>query len=159
MGRVYIRQPVLGRILAQVSPEPNTGCWLWTGQVDQQGYAVIKMPRGPGQSWAPVRVARLLLGDVAADRCACHRCDYPPCVNPEHIYAGTRAQNSRDMVLRGRSARGELAPSAKLTEEGARWLREQHAAGRSQSALALELGLDPSTVSLVVRGERWRHVA
>lgn len=159
MGRVYIRQPVSVRIAALTSPEPNTGCWLWAGQVDDHGYAVLKMPRGPGRSGAPRRVARLVLEPIAPSLCACHRCDNPLCVNPDHLYRGTRADNMHDMARRGRSTRGERSKAAKMSEDGVRWLREQYEGGRTQADLARELGLDQSTVSKAITGDNWGHVS
>lgn len=83
------------------SPEPNTGCWLWTGTVDKDGYGILR----EGRRYR-VRAHRfawqLERGPVAGDALVLHRCDTPPCVNPSHLFIGTQADNVRDARGKGR---------------------------------------------------------
>jgi hypothetical protein len=72
-----------------------SGCLLWVGPVDDEGYPRIK------QKGRLERVARLICG-VEDDRRACHTCDVPSCINPDHLYVGTAKQNTADMMRRGR---------------------------------------------------------
>lgn len=78
------------------TPEPTTGCWLWTGHVSPRGYARCRIPQGP-----TVRVARYII-EAGPNELACHRCDQPACVNPAHLYRGTAHDNYHDMKSRGR---------------------------------------------------------
>lgn len=77
-------------------PEPNTGCWLWTGRTrGKEGYAVV-----PIRHHLDVQVTRILLGIVDAPEVhARHRCDTPGCVNPDHLLPGSRSDNQRDSVV------------------------------------------------------------
>jgi hypothetical protein len=91
------------RFASKVSPEPTSGCWLWDGQVDLNGYARIS--RGP--PWTRItfghRVAwELHRGPIPTGLSVLHRCDVPGCVNPDHLFLGTQADNMADMNAKGR---------------------------------------------------------
>lgn len=91
--------------------------------------------------------------------CVRHKCDNPSCVNPEHLELGTHKQNMADMVERGRSASGERAKWAKLTEKQVREIRERYVPKSkiaNMSALAKEYGVSPSTISLIVNFKHWK---
>jgi hypothetical protein len=98
---------------------------------------------------------------------ACHRCDNPPCIQPEHLYEGTHAENMREMSQRGRSPgwpegareRGP-AVSAKVravAPERREAIRQRSAAGGiSQLAVAREFGVSQQVVSYIVNGRKDR---
>lgn len=99
----------------------------------------------------------LVYGAVPRGLFVLHRCDNPPCCEPKHLYAGTRADNTRDMVERGRNhvpAGGESHRWTKLTDAQIRWAREQRAAGWLLQAIADELDVDESYMSRICRDER-----
>jgi DNA-binding MarR family transcriptional regulator len=92
-----------------------------------------------------------------------HRCDTRSCVNPDHLYEGTHAENMRDMVRRRRartgSARGTQLRKSLLTEADVRSMRLRYAQGGiSQEKLAAEFGIRQTAVSAIVRRKTWRHV-
>lgn len=96
-----IRRPLtLADVFQRVTPEPNTGCWLWLGPMTTRGYAQVTY-----QSKTHI-VSRLTYelahGPLASGVFACHRCDTPLCVNPDHLFAGTAKDNIRDMWRKGR---------------------------------------------------------
>jgi hypothetical protein len=80
---------------------PDLGpCWLWTGATDDHGYGKF---REHGKAVKASRVAMRLSGMPLDDaKEACHKCDNPPCVNPEHIFSGTHLDNMLDMHAKGR---------------------------------------------------------
>jgi len=82
-----------------------------------------------------------------------HKCDNPPCVNPDHLELGTHADNMRDMAERGRSSRGEQHPPSKLTDAEADEIRSLKGAV-SQSVLAKRYSVNQSTISLIQSGRR-----
>ena len=84
------------------SIDDSTGCWLWKDAVDHDGYGVITVDRR--QLRANRFVAHLYFGfDLNSNLLICHKCDNPPCVNPEHLFVGTPSDNMQDSVRKGRN--------------------------------------------------------
>lgn len=82
-------------------PEPNSGCWLWTGAVNYKGYGRLSHKLKPVNAQ---RISWFLRHGVMPPRRidVCHQCDTPQCVNPDHLFLGTRKDNMQDMVSKGR---------------------------------------------------------
>jgi hypothetical protein len=87
-----------------------------------------------------------------------HSCHRRNCIAPLHLRAGTPAQNSREMVEAGRSARGERNPNAKLTARDVRRARRLVARGLTYTATAARFGVTRPAVTMAVKGITWRHV-
>lgn len=82
-------------------PEPNSGCWLWLRGLSSTGYAVWMIGR---RQWRVSHLALLSRGiQVPSGFDACHHCDNPPCVNPDHLFVGTRRDNMQDAKAKGRT--------------------------------------------------------
>lgn len=135
-------------------------CWEWTLHRDSFGYG--------GTSWknrymtAHVKAWTLTFGPPPEGMHVCHRCDNPPCCRPDHLFLGTPAENSADMVRKGRSARvrGTAKPGAKLTEDQVREIRRRYEAGGvSTHQLAPEYGVTAMTIWAVVRRKKYTDVA
>ena len=78
------------------------GCWLWVGAVDSNGYGAVKVN---GKRRSTHRVAfELYKGPLPEGTVACHTCNVKPCVNPDHLYAGSRSDNMRDFLALGHSS-------------------------------------------------------
>ena len=103
---------VKARFWARVQKAGPDECWMWTGTTNTRGYGVDYL--GGGLSMLMHRMSLILNGQAAADAalCALHRCHVPACVNPKHLYWGTRAENAADKVAAGRA----------LTRDDAAWL-------------------------------------
>ncbi len=142
---------------AKVVTEPNSGCWLWLGAANSRGYGWVR--RG-GKTYLAHRFAwTRARGAIPHGMSVLHRCDVPCCVNPDHLFLGTRADNNADMVAKGRQARGEKKLRlAKLSESQVHEIRSRVAAGESQRSIARAFEICQPHVGCIARGERWAHV-
>jgi hypothetical protein len=136
-------------------------CWLWTAARRPEGYGVVwwngRARRAHSVAWelsTGCAAPRLLDGRVLR-----HRCDNPPCCNPAHLVAGTCAENSRDMVDRGRdfrpNVRGQRNPNAKLSDDEVRWMRWAAAySGVGSWRLSKAFGVSLTCAKGVLNGRR-----
>lgn len=133
---------------------PN-GCWYWLGNKNRMGYGRIGYC---GQVYLAHRVALFLYGDfdLFSPLEACHRCDNPPCVNPDHLFEGTHKENMSQSFKRGRSKLapkyyGEANKLAKFTNEQAAGIRSLYQTGDfTQRELAKEFGVCQATIRDIV---------
>lgn len=146
------------RFWAQV--QKGDGCWEWQGFRDGDGYGSF-WDTGRSQRahrWALAEsLGRPLLPGVQA----CHRCDNPPCVRPDHLFEGTNAENSADRASKGRtggfaSRKGQAHTQAKLTSEAVEDLRTLYAAGAAYEDVIELSGLSESVVHRLLRGQIWK---
>ena len=87
-------------LAAKSVPEPNSGCWLWIGSVGRGGYG---MQRVGGRTRMATHLSLELVGRLVPwVRFACHRCDVPACINPDHLFIGTQLDNIHDCMAKGR---------------------------------------------------------
>jgi hypothetical protein len=154
----------LARFMAKVSPEPTSGCWLWTAAITPvTGYGAFGIG-GRSRVEAAHRVSwRLFRGPIPAGMQVLHRCDNRACVSPHHLFLGTPADNVADRIAKGRTRlgppmRGEAAPGAKLTERDVLEIRARGYAGESQRGLAREFRVSRRTIKFVLAREHWAHV-
>jgi hypothetical protein len=100
-------------------------------------------------------------GPISDSLCICHKCDNPSCINPEHLFLGTNADNVKDMVLKGRNARHsceERCRFAKLTFEEVREIRKRHQPRdrkNGTAVLAKEFGVAEETIRRLIHGKSW----
>lgn len=86
-----------------------------------------------------------------------HKCDVRACVNPEHLELGTAADNSQDMVNRGRHAHacGTQISKSGLTDEIVRSIKQS---AEPNTHIADRLGVSTSAIQNIRAGRTWRHV-
>lgn len=150
------------------------GCLLWTGSKNSGGYGLV---RWDGKTRKASRVAYEIASGapIPEGMLVCHKCDNPPCVDPDHLFLGTHTDNIRDAAKKGRlrntidssqahfhsggPPRGEVAGGAKLSQEQAERILALAADGALSGALARQFGVSRFTVQALLRGTTWKHLA
>jgi len=140
--------------------QKSASCWLWTG---------ARLPFGYGQLSVASRVLKahrvsweLHLGPIPAGAWVLHRCDNPPCVNPDHLFLGTHTENMADMAAKGRRAKqkGEAHGRAKLSDAQAQTIRFLCMKTLlNQCAIARLFGVSRSIIGRIERRQAWSHLS
>lgn len=155
------------RLLGHMRPADN-GCWVWTGARNRGGYGVIGNGRRSDGTILVHRAAWLeWRGPIPEGMVVCHRCDNPPCFNPDHLFLGTYADNNRDMAAKRRHwlhVRPDAAPrgmshgNARLTDDDVRAIRAAYDRGESVTSIARRLGMSRSGTASIAKRLGWTHV-
>ena len=88
------------RFDSQYMPEPNSGCWIWCGYANSNGYGII---HAHNRTMLATHISLELIGrPLPRGLHALHHCDNPPCVNPDHLFPGTDMDNYQDSIRKGR---------------------------------------------------------
>lgn len=155
-----------------VHPVLGTPCWPWTAGVNDSGYGTFRR-NDPRRSVPATHVAwELTYGVPFPDgKHACHKCDNPPCCNPEHLFAGTSQENNADKHAKGRDACGDRHGSrthpealrrgvehgmARLTESQVLEIRALE--GMKQRDIAKMYGVNQALVWRILRRRIWKHI-
>lgn len=136
-------------------------CWEWQRATNQFGYGTLTVD---GRRIYAHRLAFELYAGMSIPfgMHVCHRCDNPRCINPDHLFLGTRSDNMRDCFAKGRSSVkpvsliGERNPAAKLNGDDVAKIREMLKSGSSQLSVARRFGVSQSQVSNIKRGVQWK---
>lgn len=144
-------------IEARSIPEPNSGCWLWEGPLYKNRYGLASLAN---HSRYAHRLSYEAYFGSPGTKFVCHRCDNPSCVNPSHLFLGTAADNTADMIQKGRarypSQVGVSNANSRLTEKQVREIRAQVASGRLLRLVAKDFGVSRSHVGNISRMRAWR---
>lgn len=135
-------------------------CWPWLGPRTADGYGRIR--RNGKKVYVTHIVYKLEHGRLPEGICVLHHCDNPPCVNYRHLFAGTRGDNNRDRVQKGRGGDlvGEKNGRARLTVDQVKEIRRRHAAeAATPRQLAGEYGVTAAAIRLLIKRRNWSHVA
>ncbi len=146
--------PFWERVDTSAGPE---SCWPWQGAIARlTGYGAYT---ADSKSYKAHRFAFIdAVGLIPVGLFVCHRCDNPPCCNPQHLFLGTAADNTADMFAKGRQMRGagEKHSQAKLTWEVVRSIRASSDTGIH---LAARHGVSRAMVSRIRQNHAWKELS
>lgn len=135
---------------------PFSGCWLWTGKINDSGYGVWRQTPTQNYQRAHRLFYKLLIGAIPDGVFVCHRCDVPCCVNPAHLFLGSQKDNMADAAAKGRTAKGMMHGQSKLNSEDVLKIRSSF---ETQEELALRFGVTRTTIGRIRNRKLWRDLS
>lgn len=165
-------KPLLFRFWSKVDIKDNPDeCWNWRACISNKGYGRFMINR---KVVPASRMSYIITnGPIVGKYEVCHTCDNPLCVNPNHLFLGTRKQNMEDAKNKGRlssgekhsklctgnRAVGERSGKSKLTEKQVREIRRLYTTTEtSYKKLAKRFAVSPSAVAAIIKNKRWTHL-
>lgn len=129
-------------------------CVLWDRGLNTAGYGSFRLR---GKTVMAHRFAwEKSFGPIPDGMCVLHKCDIRRCVNPEHLFLGTPADNTADMIAKGRKRFAIGSQRSKcLVEDDILVIR---ASKLSQYALAKQFNVSQPNINAIRTGKTWRHV-
>jgi len=152
-------EKLIERIMAKRKIDDETGCWIYQGYLNSDGYGRISQ-------LSVHRLAFEVLGQTTIPKgmCVCHKCDTPACFNPEHLFIGTQLDNVADMKRKGRARNGLCGASgskhpfawidSKMVARVLR-LRERKLSVRR---IADQTGVSQTSIYTILRGKNWSQL-
>lgn len=134
------------------------GCWSWKGFQDKGGYGIMTCDRRYGPDRAHRASWVIHNGSIPKGMLVCHKCDRPECTNPEHLFLGTAAENTKDMIDKNRKCIGSNVPTAKLTEDNVRAIRVLLNQKISYPKIAKMFNVGVNAIVRIKRNETWKHI-
>ncbi len=146
----------IDRFEMQYIPVTESGCWLWTGSPEKDGYGRMrvngKRPKAHRYSY------ETFVGEIPKGMSVLHKCDVSCCVNPNHLFVGTHEDNMKDQKNKGRTLYGEKGTNVKLKEADVYNILSAIKNGEPQLKIANRFGISQASVSLIKTGKNWPHI-
>lgn len=155
--------PLLVRFEKKYAKSEPSECWEWNGALNARGYGFVQMNK------KEILAHRLgwffRYGPIPDGLCVLHHCDNRRCVNPSHLFLGTRTDNNADCTKKGRNGAffkthvGRLHPNAKLDDGKIQEIRRLFSDGVIRADLARRFGVSKSNMTSIINGRTWAHVS
>lgn len=133
-------------------------CWIWTAHINERSYGTVTWK---GKNQRSNRVAwEIAHGEIPEGMHVLHKCDNKRCVNPDHLFLGTQADNMKDMRAKGREyfSKGEEHYKTSLTEDGVREIRRLASQKVSTRKIAERFGVVAQQVNHIIHRRSWKHI-
>lgn len=162
MKSITLSEKDIARFWSKVKIGNPDECWEWQANLDAKGYGHFQLVEGNPLGRTNPRSHRvswfIAFGTIPENYCVCHKCDNRKCVNPHHLFLGTYDDNNKDRAEKGRSAVGENAPTAKLTEADVLEIRKMISEGITQREIARMFNVAHVAIGNISRGQTWKHL-
>ena len=133
----------------------NSGCWIWEAATDKDGYGYFN---DGTRNVRPHRYAwEITNGKIPKGLYVLHKCDNPPCCNPDHLFLGTAKDNIDDCLAKGRFPMGKNHYMNKLTDQQVTEIRDSYPS-KTQTQLAKDYQVSQGLISLIIRNERRKDI-
>ena len=162
MDKSQIKEKDIARFWAKVDKRGENDCWRWLASFRNKGYGAFSFA---GKQDRAHRFSFILHGGILTPKkpCVLHKCDNPPCCNPNHLFAGSVLDNNADMVAKGRSKlidhtfvkTCENNWNAKISNNQAFQVKVDFSKGEKAAHIARRLGVSKNLVSRIVKGKTW----
>jgi hypothetical protein len=155
------KEPVIDRFWKKVAIAKENECWVWIGRIGSYNYGVFDLDN------KAIRAHRfsyiIHFGEIPSsppDLCVCHTCDNPSCVNPAHLWLGTRSQNMQDKIKKGRGnyLKGIEASNAILTEVQVKEIKQKLKNEVKIAELSKIYGVSRIAIWHIKKGHNWKHI-
>jgi hypothetical protein len=150
------------RFNAKWMPEPNSGCWLWTASCYPTGYGAFYIGKSEKHNKIiPAHRASWIIhnGEIPDGLFVLHKCDVKSCVNPVHLFLGTKWDNTHDCINKGRFVNmgrpGEKNGRAKISEQE---MLEIRSSKLPPKILAEKFGILPCAIWKIRTKMSWNHI-
>ena len=170
---MIMNKNTLKRFWSKVHKTNN--CWIWTGSKRNKGYGAFMWTGEDGeiiQGRAHRFSYEIMFGKIPKGLCVLHKCDNPACVNPNHLFLGTKADNNNDMRIKGRAVsgshktpvdlchykKGKDHHAYKYPDELITNIRRCRISGESFGSLSRRLGISISYIFRICNGTARRNV-
>ena len=154
IGSMPKNMPIEQRFFQKVD-KTNGECWIWTGARMGKGYGKIKFGN---RIIGAHRLSYLLHKGIIPEKIdVCHKCDNPICVNPTHLFLGTRKDNVQDMIGKNREGWGEKSGHNILTLDQVIGIRKEYSSGKfTQRFIAKKYKVDYRIINDIVKRKTWK---
>lgn len=151
-------------LLSKINKDVVNGCWNWQGATGFKGYGRIKFEQ---KVYLSHRISFLVFhGEDPGKLFVCHKCDNPSCLNPDHLFLGSRSENMKDCSAKGRLYKnkkedvvfGEDVGSSKLKNSDIEKIRNLLADGWKQARIARLFGVNRSQINRIFSGKSWNRI-
>lgn len=158
-NRKIVSKPWQIRLWGYIKILTGNKCWEWGGAKNKLGYGIIAIENRPQlahrMAWESTH------GQIPKGICVLHKCDNPPCCNPNHLFTGKNADNVADRHKKGRSRGGALYgenhPNSKISDHQVIRIREIYS-HKIREKLASQYGVSPKTIEEIANRRKRKNV-